>query len=217
MLEAPKLNSFSKVLNYFVEFKTVTIVIILTLLVGGIMGLMKRKEIKFTTKMLVHGSLCIALAFVLSYIKFFSWPQGGSITPASMLPIMMFASMYGVLPGLIVGVAYGMLQLIQDPYVIHWAQLFLDYPLAFGAIGFAGFFKNNLALSSLVGGVSRFIFSFLSGFIFFAAYAPDGMNAVLYSLMVNGAVIGLETVICIAVSLIPQINSATKRIAKESI
>ena len=31
-----------------------------------------------TTLILVHGSLCIALAFVLSYIKLFSMPLGGS-------------------------------------------------------------------------------------------------------------------------------------------
>lgn len=217
MFDLPTLNSASKVLNYFKEFKIVTIVIVLMLLVAGVLGLMKKREIKFTTKMLVYGSLCISLSFVLSYLKIFSWPQGGSITPGSMLPIMIFASMFGVLPGIVVGIAYGMLQLIQDPYVIHWAQLFLDYPLAFGAIGMAGLFKDNLALSALVGGASRFFFSFLSGFIFFGSYAPEGMNPIIYSLAVNGLIIGTETLICSALALVPQIKSATKRIAKESI
>lgn len=214
MFNLPEFNS--EFLNSFSEFKPLTIAIVLFLLVGGVLGIMKKQNQKFTTKMLVYGSLCLALSFVLSYIKLFSWPQGGSITPASMLPIIMFASMFGVLPGIIVGIAYGLLQLIQDPYVIHWAQLFLDYPLAFGAIGLAGLFKNNLVLSSLVGGFSRFIFSFISGFVFFASYAPDGMNAVVYSLAVNGLIIGTETLICAVVSAVPQIKSATKRIAKES-
>ena len=214
MFKLPKFNS--EFLNSFSDFKPITIAIVIFLLVVGVLGVMKKKNQKFTTKMLVYGSLCLALSFVLSYLKLFSWPQGGSITPASMLPIMIFASMFGVLPGIIVGVAYGLLQLIQDPFVIHWAQLFLDYPLAFGAIGLAGLFKHNLVLSSLVGGLGRFVFSFISGFVFFASYAPDGMNAVVYSLAVNGLIIGTETLICAAVSAVPQIESVVKRIAKES-
>lgn len=215
MFDLPEFNN--QFLKSFTEFKPITTAIVLLLLVGGILGIMKKQNNKFTTKMLVYGSLCIALSFVLSYIKLFSWPQGGSITPASMLPIMVFASMFGVLPGIVVGVAYGMLQLIQDPYVIHWAQLFLDYPLAFGAIGMAGIFRDNLAFAALSGGFSRFIFSFLSGVIFFGSYAPDGVSPIFYSLAVNGLIIGTETLICAAVSLIPQIKNATKRIAKESI
>lgn len=213
MFKLPEFNS--GFLSSFLDFKPVTIAIVLILLVFGVLGAMKRSNERFTTKMLVYGSLCIALSFVLSYIKLFSWPQGGSITPASMLPIMIFASMFGILPGLVVGVAYGILQLIQDPYVIHWAQLLLDYPLAFGAIGFAGIFKNNLALSSLAGGFGRFVCSFLSGVIFFASYAPDNMNVIIYSLAVNGLIIGSETLICALVSLVPQVKSATRRIAKE--
>lgn len=215
MFKLPKFNS--NFLSNFLDFKPITIAIVLILLVFGVLGAMKKNNERFTTKMLVYGSLCIALSFVLSYIKLFSWPQGGSITPASMLPIMIFASMFGVLPGLVVGVAYGMLQLIQDPYVIHWAQLLLDYPLAFGAIGFAGIFANNLVLSSLAGGFGRFICSFLSGVIFFASYAPENMNVIIYSLAVNGLIIGTETIICILVSLVPQVKSATIRIAKESL
>lgn len=215
MFNLPEFNS--DFLNSFTEFKPITIAILLILLVGGVLGIMKRKNQQFTTKMLVYGSLCLALSFILSYIKIFSWPQGGSITPGSMLPIMIFASMFGVLPGIIVGVAYGLLQLIQDPFVIHWAQLFLDYPLAFGAIGLAGLFRNNLTLSSLIGGFSRFVFSFISGFVFFASYAPDGNNPLIYSLAVNGLIIGTETLVCAAISAVPQIKSATKRIAKESI
>ena len=215
MFNLPEFNS--DFLNSFTEFKPVTIAIVLILLVGGVLGIMKKKNQQFTTKMLVYGSLCLALSFVLSYIKIFSWPQGGSITPGSMLPVMIFASMFGVLPGIIVGVAYGLLQLIQDPFVIHWAQLFLDYPLAFGAIGLAGLFRNNLILSSLIGGFSRFVFSFISGFVFFASYAPDGINPLIYSLAVNGLIIGTETLVCAAISAVPQIKSATKRIAKESI
>ncbi|MBU5484257.1 energy-coupled thiamine transporter ThiT [Clostridium sp. MSJ-11] len=209
----PEFNS--EVLKEFLEFKPVTLVILTLLILLSIMGLKKKNETKFSIKMLVYGSLCISLSFVLSYMKLFSWPQGGSITPASMLPIMVFSSMFGAIPSIIVGTAYGLLQFIQDPYIVHWAQVFLDFPLAFGAIGLAGLFRNNLVLSSLAGGLGRMFFHFLSGVIFFGSYAPAGMHPAIYSLSVNGLLIGTETVICIAVSLLPQIKSATRRIARE--
>ncbi|HAZ36269.1 MAG TPA: energy-coupled thiamine transporter ThiT, partial [Clostridiaceae bacterium] len=53
--------------------------------------LKKDKQKQNTTKKLTYGSICIALSFVLSYIRFFKMPQGGSITAGSMLPVMLFA------------------------------------------------------------------------------------------------------------------------------
>ena len=219
MFEMPEFNSefLGKFLEKILELKPITASILGVLIITSILGFTQRKKAKFTTKMLVYGSLCISLSFVLSYLKLFSWPQGGSITPGSMLPIILFASMFGTIPGIIVGLAYGLLQFIQEPYVVHWAQVFLDYPLAFGAIGLAGLVRNNLALSAFIGGLGRMIMHFLSGFIFFASYARDaGMNPVIYSLVVNGLIIGTETLICVLISLIPQVKLASKRVAKES-
>lgn len=218
MFEMPEFNGefLSKFLEKILELKPITASILGVLVIVSVLGFTQRKKSKFNTKMLVYGSLCISLSFVLSYLKLFSWPQGGSITPASMLPIILFSSMFGTIPGIIVGLAYGFLQFIQEPYVVHWAQVFLDYPLAFGAIGLAGLVKNNLALSAFIGGLGRTIIHFLSGFIFFGSYAPEGMNPIIYSLVVNVLIIGTETLICVLVSLIPQVKSASKRVAKES-
>ena len=58
------------------------------------------------TKQLVVAALCIALSFVLSYIKIYELPNGGSITPASMLPILLFAYIYGPVKGFLVAFAY---------------------------------------------------------------------------------------------------------------
>jgi len=60
-----------------------------------------------------------------------------------MLPLFIFAYYYGPGPGVIVGMAYGFLQLIQDPFIVQWVQVLLDYPLAFGALGLAGFFRKT--------------------------------------------------------------------------
>ncbi|MDK2933811.1 MAG: thiamine transporter [Clostridiales bacterium] len=117
---------------------------------------------------------------------------------------------------MIAGVAYGFLQLIQDPFVVHWAQLFLDYPLAFGAMGLAGLYRRNLSVGVLVGGTGRFIMHFLSGFIFFGSYAPEGMNVILYSLMVNGMVIGTDVLICVVISLLPGFNHAVATVRQTS-
>ncbi|HCS72894.1 MAG TPA: energy-coupled thiamine transporter ThiT, partial [Clostridiales bacterium] len=100
--------------------------------IGGIFFLRKSKDVRFSTKMLVYASMSIALAFVLSYIRLYKMPQGGSVTPGSMLPILLFAYIFGPIPGILTGIAYGFLQFIQDSYLVHWAQLLFDYPIAFG-------------------------------------------------------------------------------------
>ncbi|MDD3839861.1 MAG: energy-coupled thiamine transporter ThiT [Clostridia bacterium] len=205
------------VFEKFSELKPVTITILAVFVLAFIIYIISpKKEAKgYNTKMIVYAGLCIAISFVLSYLRLYRWPQGGSITPASMLPLFVFAYFFGAKAGITAGAAYGLLQLIQDPYIVHWAQVFLDYPLAFAALGIAGYFKNNLQLGIIVGGFSRFFFSFLSGVIFFGEYAPEGMNVILYSILVNLLIIGTETVICLIVSLIPQVNSMFKNLKSE--
>ncbi|MGJ7045316.1 energy-coupled thiamine transporter ThiT [Thermoanaerobacterium thermosulfurigenes] len=201
----------------FTKIKPATLSIIIAILFAAFLFYILRNSVKFNAKMLVYGGLAIAISFVLSYIRFYHWPQGGSITPASMLPLFVFAYYYGAGPGIAVGMAYGILQLIQDPYVVHWIQLLLDYPLAFGALGLAGFFKKNLSLGILVGGFGRFFSHFLSGVFFFASYAPKGMNPIVYSLLVNGILVGVEVLICFVVSIIPQVRNAIEMIKKKAL
>ena len=143
--------------------------------------------------------------------KAVSFPTGGSITPAGMLP-MYISLLYGPAAGILAGFAFGMLKLIQDPYIIHWAQFFLDYPLSFGALGLAGLYRKNIAISCLIGGFARLFMNFLSGVIFFGSYAPEGMNVIVYSIVVNGLVIGTDTLICAIIALIPQIRNAIEQV-----
>lgn len=133
----------------------------------------EKKGNKLTTRMLVQGALCIALAFVLSYIKLFSMPMGGSITLFSMLPIFVFAWMYGPAAGLLAGFAYSLLQVVQGAYVVHPVQFVLDYFLSFTVLGLAGFFPKSLALGAGVGGFCRMLCGVLSGAIFFADSAAE--------------------------------------------
>ncbi len=151
----------------------------------------------FDTRSIAFAGISVALSFTLSYVKLWEMPQGGSVTLASMLPIMIFAYVYGAKKGVLIGFIYGILQAVQDPYIIHPAQFFLDYPVAFGLIGFAGALRNvkaldklpqvKFALSALIGSVLRFASHVLSGVFAFGAYAGD-QNFLLYSLAYNSFV-----------------------------
>ncbi len=160
--------------------------------------------IQWTARELVFGALCIAIAFALSYLRFFKMPQGGSITPASMLPIMMFAYIYGTPKGLIVGLAYGLLQLLQDAFVVHWAQLILDYCVAFTILALAGLFRKSIYPGMLLAGVLRYAVHVVSGIIFFAEYAGD-QNVLLYSMSYNSFAL-VDLAICIVIAAIPPIH-----------
>ncbi|MGN0823872.1 MAG: energy-coupled thiamine transporter ThiT [Candidatus Coproplasma sp.] len=154
----------------------------------------------FDSRCIALAGITVALSFALSYIKFFELPQGGSITLASLLPVMLFAYVYGPKKGILVGFIYGILQAIQDPYIIHPAQFLLDYPIAFAMVGFAGAFKKikaldklpqvQFALGAVLAGCLRFLAHLLSGVFAFGAYAADAgqQNFWLYSAAYNSFV-----------------------------
>ena len=205
--------------NKLLELNTTSLSILALLIIlggGGAIFLRKYKTVKFTTRMLVYGSLCISLSFILSYIRLYRLPQGGSVTPASMLPMVIYAVIFGPIPGIIAGVAYGLLQYIQASTVVHWAQILLDYPLAFGFLGLAGLYRKNLIIALTIGTLGRFLMHFLSGIIFFAHYAGD-TPVVLYSLIYNGSFLGADLLICIVITLMPQIQNLVKVLRKKSL
>lgn len=148
-------------------------------------------------KILVEGALMVALSFGLHWLKIYQAPYGGSVTLGSMVPLLLFAFRYGVGPGIAAGAAYGLLDLIVDPFVVHPAQLVLDYPLAYGLLGLAGLFRNNIYLGSAVGILGRLLSHFLSGVIFFAEYAEG--NVYVYSLVYNAQYLVPEMIITVIV------------------
>ena len=166
------------------------------------------------TKALVYGALCVSLSFILSYVKLFELPMGGSVTLCAMLPICLYASVFGFRYGIIAGVALGLLQLLQDLYVVHWAQLLLDYIIAFSCYGLAALFPRKLQLGLAVAGVGRLICSVLSGVIFFAEYAAGWDSVWAYSLAYNGSYMLAETLLCILVSLIPAVRAISAQMEK---
>ncbi|GHV26387.1 proton-coupled thiamine transporter YuaJ [Clostridia bacterium] len=202
----------------FTEMSPATIAALAALILVGVGILVSARESKaWTAKTVAVGALCVAVSFLLSCIRLFRMPQGGSVTPASMLPLMAFAMAYGVGPGIIVGVAAGFLQLLQDFWVLSFTQMLLDYPIAFGALALAGLFRGKLGEAGIfvgvvVGSLARFVCSALSGVVFFGSYAPEGMNVWAYSLSYNGTVIGMEIIICLVILAIPAVRTTVRRI-----
>ena len=165
-------------------------------------------------KILVEGGIMIALASILSFIKIYNAPFGGSVTAGSMIPIIIFALRWGTFPGIFVGVVYGILQSILEPYVVHPFQFLLDYPVAFGSLGLAGlsrFITKKsiqsgveyfvLGLGVLLSIAGRFISHLLSGVIFFKEYAGE-MNPWIYSSLYNGGYLLIELLISLLIIII---------------
>jgi thiamine transporter len=136
-------------------------------------------------KILAELAGAVALSGALSLFTIFTLPQGGSITLASMVPVLLFALRRGPKLGIIAGGLLGLIVLIEMPFVVHPAQLLLDYPFAFGALGLAGFFHSRPLVGVAVGIATRFVMHFISGVIFFASYAWSGWNPIAYSAAYN--------------------------------
>jgi thiamine transporter len=165
------------------------ILVSLTLVFG------KKSTLDNHTKSIVYAAICIAMSFALSYIRFFRLPQGGSITFVSILPIMFYSYMFGIRKGVLAGFIYGLMQALQDPWILHPIQFLLDYPLAFSMIGLAGIFrdfpafKKKVILQFVTGGVLiailRYACHVITGIIIFDIYAADGFNAVAWGFFYN--------------------------------
>lgn len=178
------------------------------------------KNVKITTRQLVFSAAAIALAMVTSMIKLFDAPMGGSVTLLSMLFIVLIGYWYGPHVGIMTGMAYGLLQFVIEPIFYTIPQMLVDYPLAFGALGIAGFFssrKNGLLWGYIAGITGRFVFSFLSGVLFFAAYAPEEMGVIWYSIAYNGAYIYAEGIITMILIALPPVSKALKYIKRMAI
>lgn len=209
--------------NYYnltvLGYTAIAVIMVLLLLIAVM--LTSNKGAKLKTKDLAFCSLALALAYVTSeFIKLFKMPMGGSVTLFSMLFVTLIGYWYGFKTGLLAAVAYGVLQLVVDPYILSFPQVLFDYIFAFGALGLSGLFskkKNGLIIGYLVGILGRLFFSWISGMLFFASSAADwNMSAPLYSFLYNGAYIGAEGLMTVIVLFVPQVReglAVVKRLA----
>lgn len=175
------------------------------------------RKIKWSTSLVVQTAMLVAISFVLSMIKFFHYPQGGSLSLASMLPLMLCGILYGPGVGMTAGLASGLLSLMTDFYVIHPAQLMLDYFLPNMVFGLSGILgatgKIRPALGALLMSIISVGCNVLSGVVFFAAYAGE-MNVWVYSIIYNGSTNGVEALLSVAILLILPLDRLRKQLKK---
>lgn len=197
----------------------VLIVISLALLLAALAKSSKGLKGPKATRQLVFSAAAMALALITSGIRLFRMPMGGSVTPCSMLFIVLIGYWYGPWAGILTGFSHGILQLLMDPTVYSLAQMLTDYPLAFAALGLSGVFsekKYGLEKGYILGVFGRCCFSVLSGCLFFADYAPEGMNPFWYSFTYNASFIGAEaglTLLLLAIPAMRKAMAAIKRLA----
>ena len=157
---------------------------------------------------LCEGAIFVALAQVISYLKFFELPQGGSIT-VGMLPIFLFCARWGFGPGMLASITYSLLQLLLDgAYAWGWQSMIGDYILAFSVLGLAGLFhkqKYGFFTGTMVGCLARFLVAYVVGATIWAEYMPEsffGMTMTtpwFYSALYNGSYMLIDMILCLAV------------------
>ena len=173
------------------------------------------------TKKLIISALFIAIATVLSLIKLFALPFGGSVTLVSMMPIILLAYMFGTKWGLLCGFIYSLLQMLTgmdvvsalflpgDSQMLVWQAIsvcLIDYVLAYTMLGFGGIFKGkfkneaaSIALGTLVAMLLTYLMHIISGFIFYGAWAEwfftqEGFYSFGKTIMENFSGAGLSLV-----------------------
>lgn len=157
-----------------------------------------------TTKILAETAVATALSVLLGFIPIMKMPQGGSVS-LTMLPILLLSFRRGCPAGITAGVLYGAISLIFDGYIFHPMSILLDYILAFGIVGIAGFFPKKLPtviLGACISVFGRFLSSLVSGAVFFAEYAPAGQNPWIYSAVYQATYLLPELVICLTALII---------------
>ena len=173
---------------------------------------------KSKTKSLTLSSVLIALSILTNQIKLFHLPLGGSITLFSMLFATLIGFYLGPKWGLTSCFAIGILNIIFGGYIIHPIQLLLDYIFAFTSLGLSGFLKdckNGLLKGYTIGIFFRYVFSSISGYVFFSSYAPESMNPLIYSLLYQLEYIGIEGFITIVILIIPAVKHKIYNLRKE--
>ncbi len=165
------------------------------------------------TKKLTTTGILLALGIVLSMLRIFDAPYGGSVTPASMLPVIILSILYGTPWGILSGTVFAVLTMLLSGFpappvgnaVSYLLVLCLDYILAFGFLGLASFFYKlygkkplSIPLSTATVIFLRFLCHFASGILIWSVYAWEGYGAAAYSFLYNGSYMLFELLITTA-------------------
>ncbi len=178
---------------------------------------MKRKHLY----KMCESAVLVALSLALMPLEIPGPAFGGDIDLV-MIPLFIIAYRNGAGYGVISGLIFGFLKCLIGGG-IGWGlpSVLLDYVLAYGAVGVAGFFKEKswaIELSTFIGCIARFAIHFISGITLYAIVSPTEIagttigNPTLYSVVYNALYMLPNTVIAIVVMSILRI--ALKKMKK---
>lgn len=168
-----------------------------------------------TVRALVESAMMVALATVLSIFKLIEMPYGGSVTIASMLPMVILAYRNGLGWGLGSGLVYAAVQQLLGlndlSYVTGWqsvlAVIMLDYIIAFTVVGLGGIFRRAaksqrgaLIYGTVLVSVLRYICHVISGATVWAGLSIPSEAALIYSIGYNATYMLPEAIILAAVA-----------------
>lgn len=165
-------------------------------LLALVLGFIRIRQEDLSTHTIIFSALMLALAVILQQLRLFHMPQGGSITAGAMVPLLLISYRFGPGIGMLTGFLYGMINLLQGPFILHPVQVLFDYPLPFMAMGLAGLSPQHHFLGAAAAFCGRFACHFLSGIVFFGSYAPAGTSVYLYSFLFNITYLLPEFLIC---------------------
>ena len=196
------------------------LVFIIVAAIGVIIQGKKSGSKKFNARSLVFSAIALAVAFVLSYVKPFELPWGGSVTLFSMFFVTLIGYWYGLKAGLMAAFAYSILQFLQSggSYILTPFQVCCDYFFAFTALGLSGLFKdkkNGLLIGYLVGIFARGFFHTLGGYLYWMEYMPDEFPKALagiYPIVYNYSYILIEGVVTVVLIMLPTVKNALSRV-----
>ena len=134
------------------------------------------------TRIMVESAIMIAAAIILSFIKIYEAPLGGSVTLFSMVPLMIISIRHGLGWGLGSAFIFSVFKLWMGAGNFAYVPtlkgiivvILLDYLVAYTAIGLAGIFrkmrlskveKTNTTVTTVMGVVVACLVRFLSHFI----------------------------------------------------
>ena len=198
-------------------------VMVVCVLAGLALSDRTEKNRTFSARRLAYCAMAVALAYVTSFIKPFELPYGGSVTLLSMLFIVRVGNWYGVKTGVLVGLAYGVLQFLQEPYFLSLFQVCCDYVLAFAALGLSGLFrkrKNGLLIGYIAAVLARGFFHSLGGYLYWMDYMPENFPQslrALYPIIYNYSYLLAEGVITVIIIRLPAVSNALERIRKSAV
>ena len=161
---------------------------------------MRNNRLLYFVEVAIFAALAFVFDFLGNIMSLSLWAQGGSISIA-MVPIFLMAIRWGVKGGVVTGLLLGLLQIVSGTaYILTPVQGFLDYIVAFSAVGLAGILFSQIQTDNgknrkrnmmfVVGGILlgsslRFLAHFIAGVVFFGSGAADGQSVIVFSLLYN--------------------------------